>query len=243
MKKVATIEARMTSSRLPGKVLMESCGKPLLELMIERIRRSSLVDDIVVATTVNLEDDPIVKVCEKINCKYYRGSEEDVLLRVVEAADSIKTDLIIELTGDCPCIDWRHIDYLINFYMNNDYDFVANNTQKSFPDGFDVRIFSLKLLKKLEKASTDPKDREHVSIYFPNHPEQFTCYNWIAESDEYRPEYEVTLDEIGDYELINQIFMELYPMNKDFSCKDVVRFLDMHSGLLQYTKNIQRTQI
>lgn len=243
MKKVASIEARMTSSRLPGKVLMESCGKPLLEHMIERIRRSQLIDDIVVATTTNPQDKPIIELCDKIGCKYYRGSEDNVLLRVLEANESQGSDLIIELTGDCPCIDWRHIDHLITVYLENDYDFVANNTEQSFPDGFDVRIFSADALRKVVRQSNDPKDQEHVSIYFPNHPEQFKCFNWVAGEYENRPEYEVTLDEMGDYELIDKIFRELYSNNPDFSCKDVIRFLDSHKELLAYIKDIKRTQI
>lgn len=243
MKKVASIEARMTSSRFPGKVLMKSCGKPLLEHMIERIRHSRLLDDIVVATTVNSEDDPIIELCDKIGCKYYRGSEDNVLMRVLEAAESQGTDLIIELTGDCPCIDWRHIDYLLSVYLENDYDFVANNTEQTFPDGFDVRIFSTDALRRVASQSDDSRDCEHVSIYFPRHSEQFRCFNWTAGEHENRPEYEVTLDEKGDYELIDKVFRELYPTNPDFSCEDVIKFLDAHRELLAYIKDIKRTQI
>lgn len=243
MKKIATIEARMTSSRLPGKVLMESCGKPLLEHMLERVRKSELLDDIVVATTINVDDDKIVETCERIGCKYFRGSEDDVLLRVLEAAKSVSADLIVELTGDCPCIDWRHIDYLLDYYLRNDYDFVANNTTQSFPDGFDVRVFSVKSLDYVNKVTRDPWDHEHVSIFFPNHPELFKCYNWIAPKAVNRPYYEITLDEQGDYDLINKVFTALYLGNPDFSCKDVVNYLDSNPDLLEYTRDIKRTQL
>lgn len=241
MKIVATIEARMTSSRLPGKVLMETCSKPLLELMVERVRRSKQINDIVIATTTNSEDDPIVELCEKIGCRYYRGSEDDVLLRVLEAAESVEADVIVELTGDCPCIDWRHIDYLIQYYTEHEYDFVANNTEQSFPDGFDIRIFSRNLLAEINELTKDSWDHEHVSIYFPNHPEKYRCFNWYASEEENRPEYEVTLDEAGDYELIKSLFEALYFKYPDFSCKDVICYLDEHPELLQYIKGIKRT--
>lgn len=243
MKKVATIEARMTSSRLPGKVLLEACGRPLLELMIERVRKSRLLDDIMVATTVNSEDDPIVELCRRIGCKFYRGSEDDVLLRVLEAAKSINTDLIVELTGDCPCIDWRHIDRLIEVYDSNEYDFVANNTVPSFPDGFDVRIFSTESLDVINSTTTDPWDHEHVSIFYPNHKEQYNCYNWYAPDNVCRPSYAVTLDEEGDYILIKSVFEALLPENNDFSCVDVVNYLDSNPKLLESIRDIKRTKL
>lgn len=240
-KVVVTIEARMTSSRLPGKVLMESCGKPMLELMIERIRKSKEIDEVVVATTINSQDDPIVDLCNRIKCPYYRGSEKDVLDRVLKAARSAHADIIVETTGDCPFIDWRHIDYLVSLYTHNDYDFAANNTEKSFPKGFDIRIFTTDMLSELNKSSTNPLDHEHVSIYFPEHPEKFKCFNWIAQGKENRPELEVTLDEIGDYRLINSIFEGLYNDNKDFSCLDVIDYIDFNPDILDFVNGIKRT--
>lgn len=241
LKAVVTIEARMTSSRLPGKVLMESCGKPLLQHMIERLRRSQKIDDIIVATTVNETDNPIVELCQKINCNYFRGSEDDVLIRVLHAAESLSADIIVETTGDCPLIDWRHIDYLTEFYLKNKYDFVANNIDRTFPDGFDIRIFSTDALRRVNDLSSDKIDHEHVSVYFPKHPELFTSYNWRAEAGEDRPEVEVTLDEYGDYMLIDSIFKGLYFQNADFSCKDVISYLDQNPHLLDYVKDIKRT--
>ena len=241
-KVVVTIEARMTSSRLPGKVLMQSCGKPMLQLMIERLKKAKRVDDIIVATTINSEDDGIVDLCNEIGCSYFRGSEEDVLDRVLSAAKSVNADIIVETTGDCPFIDWRHIDHLVEVYMDSDYDFVANNTVKSFPKGFDIRIFTTNMLQKLNDSSSNPLDHEHVSIHFPEHDDIFKCYNWIAEGIENRPELEVTLDEMGDYKLINAVFEGLYPHNKDFSCSDVICFIDQNRELLGYIDGIKRTE-
>lgn len=240
---VGIIEARMTSSRLPGKVMMKSCGKPMLYHMVERMRRSKLLDDIIIATTTNVEDDPIIELAERIKCRYFRGSENDVLDRVVNAAKTIEADIIVEVCGDCPFIDWRHIDHLLEIYQSGEYDFVSNNMEKSFPMGFDVRIFSTSLVDKLNNSSTNPLDHEHVSIHFPQHPEKYNCYNWIAPSEMNRPDIEVTLDERKDYEMINQIFEALYPIDEDFSCTDVIKYLDNNPMIKETINGISRTVI
>lgn len=242
-KVVAIIEARMTSSRLPGKVLMESCGKTMLQHMIERIRRSKMLDDIVVATTVNKEDDPVVNLCRDMDCKFFRGSENDVLDRVVNTAKSVNADIIVELCGDCPFIDWRHIDHLVKLYLSGDYDFVSNNMERTFPIGFDIRVFATDLLDKLNMTSTNPLDHEHVSIHFPQHKEKYKCCNWSADEKENRPDIEVTLDEMDDYNLINNVFQKLYPENNDFSCADVIRYLDKHPEISSKSKDVERTVI
>lgn len=242
-KKVVTIEARMTSSRLPGKVLMKCCEKPMLQLMIERIRKSSQIDDIIVATTINEADNQIYNLCQEINCKCYRGSEDDVLERVLEAAQSLKADVIVETTGDCPLIDWNHIDYLLDIYIKNDYDYVANNIEKSFPDGFDIRIFSTKLLKEANVLTQEQSDHEHVSIYFPKHPEKYKLFNWKAEGIFYKPDLAVTLDEFGDYQLIKTIYESLYLLNNNFTCKDIIGYLTVHPELLKFNDNIIRTVV
>ena len=225
MKTIATIEARMTSSRLPGKVLMEYCGKTNLEHIIERLRRSRSLDDIVVATTVNKTDNPIVELCEKIGCKYYRGSEDDVLLRVLEAAQSVQGDLIVEITGDCPMIDYRHIDYLIDLYNKNDVDYVSNILERTFPRGFDTQVFSTQTLLDVSKKTTNKADREHVSLYIYAGETPYKLLNWEAPKEIRHPEFEITLDTKEDYMLIKNIYEKLYFDKPDFSSKDVVKLL------------------
>lgn len=243
MKTTAIIEARMTSSRLPGKVMMETCGKPMLQHMIERVKRCGRIDDVIVATTVNSEDDDVCRMCDDMGFHYFRGSEEDVLLRVLEAARQYDVDVIVELTGDCPLIDHRHIDHLLEIYESGKYDFVSNCTERTFPDGFDIRIFSTKMLEDLSEISKDPADREHVAIYFPRHPEKYRNYNWKAEGSVNRPDIEVTLDEIGDYKLIDRIYSKLYPENPDFSCEDVINLLNQNPDFLDLIKEIKRKTV
>lgn len=224
-KVVATIEARMTSSRLPGKVLMEYCNISNLEHIVARLRRSKYIDEVVVATTVNDTDMPVVELCEKIGCQYYRGSEDDVLVRVLEAAKSVEADIIVEITGDCPVIDWRHIDYLIEKYLESNYDYISNTIERTFPRGFDTQVFSVSVLEKVKELTKSPVDREHVSLYIYTNPDKFKLCNWEAEGLMKHPELGITLDNNDDYELIKDIYERLYWKDNDFSAEDVVNLL------------------
>lgn len=222
---VATIEARMTSSRLPGKVMMEYCNISNLEHIIRRLKTSKYLDEVVVATTNNRTDEPITNLCEKIGCKYYRGSEEDVLLRVLDAAKSVSADVIVEITGDCPVIDWRHVDLLIEKYFEIGCDYVSNTIERTFPRGFDTQVFSVGVLERVNCLTSSPVDHEHVSLYIYTNPDKFKLYNWKAEDFMNHPELGITLDTREDYELIKEIYERLYPINNDFSAEDVVKLL------------------
>lgn len=236
----ATIEARMTSSRLPGKVLMEFCNKPNLVHIIERLKRSKYLDEVIVATTINQQDDPIVELCEKIGCKYYRGSEEDVLLRVLDAAKSISADYIVEITGDCPVIDWRHVDHLIKMFFSGNYDYASNTIKRTFPRGFDTQIFPFKVLEEVNKITKNPVDHEHVSIYIYTHPERYKLLNWHADKNMNHPEFEITLDTEQDYKIIKQIYEKLYPKNLDFSAQDVIDLLLKSPEITEKMKYVHR---
>lgn len=240
---VATIEARMTSSRLPGKVLMEIRDKPVLQHIIERLRNSKMLDDIVVATTVNQTDDAIVALCKAIGCSYFRGSEEDVLLRVLDAAKSVEADIIVEITGDCPVIDWNHVDYLIEQYLMNDYDYVSNVIKRTFPRGFDTQVFSVKTLDKVNTLTNNPVDHEHVSCYIYQHPNIFKLWNWDAPKELNHPEYEITLDTKEDFILIKNIYDLLYPSDKQFTSYDVVQLLNQRPDFLEIVKKITRKHL
>jgi spore coat polysaccharide biosynthesis protein SpsF len=161
-----SIEARMGSRRLPGKVLKEVAGMPMLALQIERCRRAKTIDDVIVATTVNSSDEPIVELCQRMNVPYYRGSEQDVLGRIVETHKKFKTDLIVELTGDNPLQDPELVDECVNFYLANDFDYVCNSgPNRRYPDGMNVQVFSADILSLSALKTTTPAEREHVSKY------------------------------------------------------------------------------
>lgn len=242
-KVVATIEARMTSSRLPGKVLKKFCGIPDLQHIIERLRRSKYIDDIVVATTTNDTDNPVVELCNKIKCHYFRGSEDDVLLRVLDAAKSVNADIIVEITGDCPLVDWRHADYLIEQLFERKCDYVSNCMERTFSDGFDTQVFPVSVLDEVNRITQSALDHEHVSLYIYRHPEKYKLWNWHAPEHLNHPELEVTLDTIEDYNCICKIFDALYPKEKDFTCEMVMQFLLEHPEIAEINKEIQRTQV
>ena len=230
----------MTSNRLPGKVLLPLAGEPALLRLVERITPSRYVDEVVVATTINKTDDPIVKLCQKNHIKYFRGSEEDVLKRVLDAAKSVNADFIIEITGDCPLLDYRHINDLCQEYEKEESDYIANNTIRSYPDGFDVQLFPLNILERVDTLTNDPIDRVHVSYYIYTHPEIFKCRNIKAEGKMYWPELGVTLDEKEDYLLINRIFEELIARSKKFSAEDVVDLLRSNMDWININSHIKR---
>ncbi|MDD5431179.1 MAG: glycosyltransferase family protein [Candidatus Pacebacteria bacterium] len=239
----ATIEARMTSSRLPGKVLMPLAGKPALERMIERLKRSKYLDDIVIATTVNNADDEIVRLAEQLGVKAFRGSEDDVMGRVLNAAMSAKTDIIVELTGDCPLMDSVLVDRGVEEFFSGQYDCAANVIKRSFPDGFDVQVFPVSVLAEAEKETSDPLDREHVSYFIYKNEGRYKINHWFAEKEYTWPELRVTLDEKNDYELINAIFEKLLPVNEKFSYIDVINLLRNNPELSQINKDVKAKHV
>jgi spore coat polysaccharide biosynthesis protein SpsF len=242
---VASIEARMTSRRLPGKVLMESIdGISMLEFMIKRVQNSKKIDEIIVATTTNNTDDPIVELCEKLNISFFRGSESDVLLRVYEAHKYLKSSLVVELTGDCPLIDPKIIDNCIEIYLNNNFDYVSNVHVRSFPDGFDTQVFSYDLLDKVNRLAKSKFDRENVTpyIYKNNKENSFKLKAVIAEDANFWPDLRVTLDDTGDYKLLKTIIKELYPtIGINFSCKNIIDYLKRNKHLLDLLKDVRKT--
>jgi spore coat polysaccharide biosynthesis protein SpsF len=240
---VVTIEARMTSKRLPGKVLLPLANIPALQMLTERVKRSRYVDDVVVATTINVQDEKVVKLCKEIDCKYFRGSEEDVLARVLGAAKSTNADIIVEITGDCPFIDHRHIDKTIEYFYSDDYDYAANVIERSFPVGFDVQVFPLKVLEKVDKLTNDPIDRVHVSCYIYAHPEKFKLFNWKAEGKMFWPELGITLDEKEDYRLLDEIAKLLLRRKKDFSAEDIVELLIRNKELVKINEKVIRKDL
>lgn len=239
----ATIQARMTSTRLPGKVLMPLAGEPALGRMIKRLQRSKYLDGIVVATTINKADDTIVKLADNLQVKYFRGSEMDVLGRVLGAAQSVKADIIVELTGDCPLMDWRLVDRGVEEFFSGKYDCAANVIKRSFPDGFDVQVFPASVLAEIDKLTDDPVDREHVSYYIYRHEEKYRINHWLADKKYFWPELRVTLDEKDDYELLNIVFEKLLLVDEDFSYVDVINLFKKNPDLLKINENVKAKEI
>lgn len=228
---VASIEARMTSSRLPGKVLMTADGKPMLEILVERLQRAHCIDAIIVATTVNAQDNPIATLCERLGIPVFRGSEMNVLERVCSAAQKMSAEVLVEITGDCPLIDPTLVDAAIATFLErypaNRY--VSNSGPNiSIPWGFDVQVFMAADLYTINADNPDEQDREHVSyrFYRPESGDQYQPYFIRYTGELNRPELRVTLDYHEDYELIKSAYESLAPKNSLFGAVDIIRWLD-----------------
>jgi spore coat polysaccharide biosynthesis protein SpsF len=237
---VATIEARMTSNRFPGKVLQPLGGMPALEFMIRRIQKSRLVGQVVVACTINRDDDPIEALCRKIGCGCHRGSEDDVLKRVLDAATEYRADLIVELTGDCPFIDPQVIDQVIGLYLEAGVDYASNVVERSYPDGFDVQVFSIDGLRKADTLTKDPIDRIHVSSYFYRTEGVFTRKTLKAPAELDWPELGLTLDEPDDYRMLCAVADALGKKFDEFTVQDVVKLLRQRPDLLEINSHVRR---
>lgn len=236
----ATIEARMSSTRLPGKVLMPADGKPMLAHLLARLRAVRSLDDIVLATTVNDADMPIVQFAKDNGMSYYRGSEEDVMGRVIGAAESAGADIVVEITGDCPVIDPVIIEQAIQVFLYNDCDYVSNAHIRSYPVGMDTQVFRLETLKRSYQMTTDIKEREHVTLHICRHPEIFRHVNLIAPGDIYWPELGLTLDTADDYRMLCRLIEHFGDTNPLFSCKEAVDYLKGNPDLFAVNKHVKR---
>jgi spore coat polysaccharide biosynthesis protein SpsF len=236
MRTVATIEARMQSTRLPGKVMKEVLGKPLLELMIERVRRARRVDDIVIATTDHLSCDPIMALAVRIGVRCYRGSEDDVLDRVLKAAASAKADVIVELTGDCPLIDPSVIDRVVDVYYASGVDYCANVLERTYPAGMDTQVFAYHVLEDAARMTQDPSDREHVSLYIYTHPERFSLKNVESGLPVGLADWRLVVDVPEDFELIRRVYESLYELNPEFAMDDIRDLFVKHPDWLEINR-------
>lgn len=242
-KLIATIiQARISSNRLPGKVLLKACGKTMLEHMIDRVKRAKKIDEVVIATTDKAKEDVIENLCKRMNVKCFRGSEEDVLSRYKLASDSVGADIVVRIPSDNPLVDHRIIDQAIEIFCKNNYEFVSNFSLESttYPHGFAVEVFSSKVLAEAEKESKKPSDREHVVFFISHQPERYSIYQMNYERD--LSKYRLTLDYPEDYEVIKSVFEALYPNNPDFSMDDIICWLEKHPEILKKNSHIKPYQ-
>jgi len=222
---VILVQARMGSTRLPGKVLKEVMDKPLLQYLIERLRMVELADEIVIATTTNPEDSKIVDFCHREKIPLFRGESEDVLDRFYNAAKAFKADAIVRITADCPLIDPKLITQVIQYYLDHypEYDYVSNSHIRSFPIGMDAEIFSMKALEEAFHESSLPEEREHVTPFIYRRPNRYNSSVITHKPD--LSHLRLTVDTQEDFDLITHLLTYLYPKNKLFSLADLTKTL------------------
>ncbi|MGC7870274.1 cytidylyltransferase domain-containing protein [Desulfosporosinus sp. SYSU MS00001] len=240
MKTVIIVQARMTSTRLPGKVLKTVMGKPLLEYLIERLRRVKLADEIVIATTTNTTDQPILELCRRLKVPVYRGSELDVLARYHGAAEFYQADAVVRVTSDCPVIDPGVIDQVISFFLNNwpNYDYVSNRLEASYPRGMDTEIFSYKSLNEAFLEAQEEAEREHVTPFMYWHSERYKLGNVAYLTDESCHRW--TVDTQEDFELIRRILESLYPDKPHFTLEDILNLLQQKLEWLKINAHVKQ---
>lgn len=238
---VAVVEARMTSSRLPGKMMMTIGGKPALRILIERLRRVQELDGIGVATSDNAEDDPLADLCEDLGVECFRGSEHDVLGRVLGAARSFGADVIVEITGDCTFLDPTIVGEGVRAHRSSRADFVANCVRRPhYPPGMDVRVFSTALLAEVDESTDDPDDREHVSLYFWEHPERYDLLHLEPPEAWARSDLFIALDEKEDLEFLRRIHDHLAPRDPAFGLREILELLDERPEIRRLVESVPR---
>jgi len=264
---IIIIQARMTSTRLPGKVLKTVLGKSLLEYQLERIRRVSAVipglngdpanschpelvsgskpyiHDIIVATTDKITDDPIVTLCNKLGITVFRGSEDDVLSRYYYAAVQASADTIVRITSDCPLIDPNIIDRVIDFYTahSHEYSYVSNCLERTYPRGLDTEVFSFQALEQAFLRGNLPVHREHVTPYITQNPELFRQKNIACEQN--LGMHRWTVDTQEDFDLIKVIIEKLYPENRNFTMHDVLLLFDIQPKLFFINAHVEQKHV
>jgi spore coat polysaccharide biosynthesis protein SpsF len=239
-KVTAIIQARMGSTRLPGKVLKQVLGKPLLSYMIERVRDAKTVSDIIVATTLNSEDDAIFELCRQLGVLVFRGSEENVLERFYRAAQTYGVTTVMRLTADCPLIDPDLLDELAEFYFQGGYDYASNCLHPTLPDGLDAEVFSLRALEAAYGNAFLPSHLEHVTPYILENAEIFKIGNWTYHKDLSGLRW--TVDRPEDFLFVRSVIERLYPSNKSFRTHDVVGLLGERPELGMINVHIGRNE-
>jgi len=238
---IAIIQARMGSSRLPGKVLAEIQGKEMIAWVVERARLARLLDAVVVATTVDTHDDAVAGLCETRGYPCVRGRATDVLYRYVQAAEMYRADIVVRLTGDCPLIDPGIIDTTIRAFLDSDPPaiYASNRIVRTFPIGLDVEVMSLEALKMANQEAKEPYHREHVTPFFYEDIDRFPIVS--VEADDGYGHYRWTVDTTEDLRFVREIFSRVEDMNA-FTWKDVLAILEAEPDLMDINRNVrQRT--
>lgn len=237
---LAILQARVSSSRLPGKVLKPLLGVPMLLRQVERLQKARKIDRLLVATSVEPSDDAIGSLCEQQGIACFKGSLNDVLDRFYQAARTYTPEHIVRLTADCPLTDPALIDEVLDFYLDGGYDYASNAVESTFPDGLDVEVFRFSCLELAWQSANLPSEREHVTPFIHQQPNRFKIGHYKNSSDLSHLRW--TVDEPKDFELVSMIYEALYPANPNFSTQDILRLLDERPELAYWNTMHQRNE-
>ena len=234
----------MNSNRLPGKILKKIGIKPSILHTVDRLKLVQKLNDVIIATTINKKDDILINLCKEKKITYFRGSENNVLSRVLNAAKKNNIDIIVEITGDSVFLDYKLIDKAINLFLKKEYDFVANCVKKPmYIAGFDVRIFRTSKLEEIKKKITDKSDFEHVSSYFWRNSNFFKIKHIQAPKKYNSSKYFLGLDTNEDLKLLRKIYKSLGYNDRYFDIKEIVEFLDKNKKTGMINASITRNVV
>lgn len=242
IKTLAIIQARVSSSRLPGKVIKEISGKTLIEIMSERVKHSEMIEQLILATSLDSSDNDLINVCHKIRLPYFRGSLDDVLERFYKAAEPYMPEFVVRLTGDCPLMDPIVIDSAVKVISDSDYDYVSNTLNPTFPDGIDVEVFKFSALRKAYLKACLPSEREHVTPYIwknstfkgGNIFKSFSLENPVDCSN-----YRLTVDYHNDLNVIEYLIKSI---GIDKGWHDYVNIINRHPEISFLNKEHSRNE-
>jgi len=235
---LAILQARFSSSRLPGKVLEPILGKPMLLHQIERISRSRMIDKLVIATSIDISDDPIEELCLSNNIKVFRGDLDNVLKRYFDCAKVFKPSHIVRLTGDCPLLDWQIIDEAVQTCIHGNFDYLS--TDNNLPDGINTEVMTLSALQVAHKNATLPSEKEHVTQYIRKRPKEFNL--GVYSYNENLSHLRFTVDEPEDLMLVKCIYKYLIDDNPQFLLDDILMLLKKYPDLEKINNKFERDE-
>lgn len=230
---MAILQARMTSTRLPGKVMAPLLGEPMVARQLERIERASSIDRIVVATSTDASDDKLAAFLEGIGVDVVRGALDDVLGRFVQVLDAFAPEVVVRLTADCPLISPRVIDDVFRQFASSDVDYCSNTLQPTFPDGLDVEVVRAEVLRAVDAETTDRDEREHVTLGIYRQPDRFRLANHAGPEDLSGLRW--TVDTPDDLAFVTRIYEMLAPEHPAFDLLDILALLARTPGLSRTT--------
>ena len=237
---LAIVQARVSSTRLPGKVLKPILGRPMLWRQLERLQSSVKIDQLMVATSDQADDQKLVTMCKEIGVACFCGSLNDVLDRFYNAAQSVGAHTIVRLTGDCPIIDAEVVDSVIEHFQKIECDYASNTNPPTYPDGLDVEVMSFNCLQQAWREAELPSQREHVTPFIHQQPERFKLANCVHHTDLSHLRW--TVDEPEDFEFVTKVFEALYPENPTFTMANVLRLLEDHPELSSMNAGFERNE-
>ncbi|HCR52261.1 TPA: hypothetical protein DIV48_01265 [Candidatus Kaiserbacteria bacterium] len=234
-KVVAIIQARIGSTRLPGKVLKPILREPMLARMLERVKRAKEIERVIVATSEKSRDDAVAELAKRAGVSVFRGSEDDVLDRMYRAAKDASADVIVGLTGDCPLHDPGVIDEAVRHFIAANNPFAYAGTPANYPEGLDTDICTFTAFAEAAEQARLHSEREHIAQYFKNHPERFHGLPWTVGEGDYSSMH-WSVDTAQDFEFVTKVFEKLHPANPSFNKDDVLALLARQPELLEINK-------